>query len=99
MFATYGIPEQLVSDNGPQFISKEFEILLRGNGVRHIHCAPYHPASNGQAECIVQTFKRHMKAGCLDLPLHQCLMTFLLSYRSTPHSTTNVSPASLLLRR
>ena len=40
-----------------------------------------------------------MKAGCQDLPLHQCLMTFLLSYRSTPHSTTNVSPASLFLRR
>ena len=67
--------------------------------MRHIRCAPCHPASNGQAERFVQTFKRHMKAGCQDLPQHQCLMTFLLSYRSTPHSTTNVSPASLFLRR
>ena len=67
--------------------------------MRHICCAPYHTASNGQAECFVQTFKRHIKAGCQDLPLHQCLMTFLLSYRSTPHSTTNFSPSSLFLRR
>ena len=82
-FATYGIPEQLVSDNGPQFISKEFEIFLCGNGVRHIRCARYHPASNGQAERFVQTFKRHMKAGCQDLPLHQRLMTFLLISKLT----------------
>ena len=44
MFATYGIPEKLVSDNGPQFISKEFEIFLHGNGVRHIRCTPYQMA-------------------------------------------------------
>ena len=48
--ARFGIPESLVSDNGPCFISKEFKDFLRKNGVMHITSAPYHPASNGLAE-------------------------------------------------
>ena len=50
LFLWYGLPEQLVSDNGPQFTSKEFEQFARANGIRHIRSAPYHPASNGQVE-------------------------------------------------
>ena len=58
IFARYGLPQQLVSDNGPQFIAEEFSRLLRLNGVKHIKCAPYHPASNGAAERMVQTMKQ-----------------------------------------
>ena len=47
LFASYGIPQQLVSDNGPQFTSQEFE-FLRTNGVRYILTSPYHPSSNGE---------------------------------------------------
>eukprot|EP00731_Ephydatia_muelleri_P001779 Em0001g1779a len=61
LFGTYGIPEQVVSDNGPQFVADEFAIFLKQNGVKHIRCAPYHPSSNGIAERFVQTFKTAMK--------------------------------------
>jgi len=37
LFATHGLPEQVVSDNGPQFASKEFSIFLKNNGVKHMH--------------------------------------------------------------
>ena len=50
LFASYGLPQQVVSDNGPQFTAYEFQTFLRQNGVKHIRSAPYHPASNGQAE-------------------------------------------------
>ena len=50
LFARYGIPEQLVSDNGPQFVSEEFGIFMKQNGVKDIKCSPYHPSSNSQAE-------------------------------------------------
>ena len=48
----------LVTDNGPCFVSEEFEIFLAKNGVKHITTAPYHPATNGLAERAVQTVKQ-----------------------------------------
>ncbi len=63
MFARYGIPEQLVSDNGPQFVSEEFARFMKQNGVKHIKCSPYHPSSNGQVERFVRTFKQTIRAG------------------------------------
>ena len=68
------------------------------NGIKHSTSAPYHPASNGLAERAVKTFKtgmRKMTKGTLK----QKLARFLLSYRTTPHSTTCVSPAELLMNR
>ena len=75
-------------------------ISLKANGVKHIRMTVYHPASNGEAECYVQMFKHSLKAGKNDSgTLHQKLTRFLLTYRSTPHSMTGVSPAKLFLKR
>ena len=99
-FARYGLPEQLISDNGPQFVSEELETFLRVNGVKHIRSSPYHPASNGAAEWLVQTVKQALEAGRVDgVPLEQTLATFLLRYRATPHATTGVPPSTLLMGR
>ena len=62
LFSMYGLPTQLVSDNGPHFASEGFVVFMKSNGVKHICCALYHPSSNGAAECFVQTFKKAMKA-------------------------------------
>ena len=63
LFTAYRLPEQLVSDNGPQFTSSEFEWCMRANSIKHIWTSPYHPASSGEAERFVQTFKHAMRAG------------------------------------
>ena len=62
IFAAHGFPEQVVTDNEPQFAWQEFAELMRRNEIKHIRCAPYQPLSNGVVERFVQTFKLAMKA-------------------------------------
>ena len=94
VFASYGLPCQLVSANGPQFCSEEFATFLKANGVRHIHCALYHPASNGSVERFVRIFKQALKAHeSSRLPRQHCLASFLFGYRTNPHATTGRSPS------
>lgn len=99
MFSRFGSPAQLVSDNGPQFVSQEMSEFLQANGVQHIKSAPYHPATNGLAERFVQTLKHALKTSQGQGKLHQRLHNFLLNYRNSPHATTKTSPASLMLKR
>ena len=97
IFATHGIPDQLVSDNGTGFTSAEFNSFLKDLGCHHICTAPYHPSSNGLAERAVQTFKSSMRK--LDGDLHTKLFTMLFQYRLTPQTSTGLSPAELLMGR
>jgi len=92
----YGLPEQLVSDNGQQFTSQEFAKFMKRNGIKHIFCSPYHPSSNCIAEWFVQTFKWAMRTGKDGT---SCLSKFLFSYHSTAHATTAVCQSQLFLRR
>ncbi|XP_044184326.1 LOW QUALITY PROTEIN: uncharacterized protein K02A2.6-like [Acropora millepora] len=98
IFATHGLPATLVSDNGSNFITSEFEEFMKQNGIKHIKVAPYHPASNGLAERAVRVFKEgfeKMGEGSIQTKISR----FLLRYRTTPHSTTGVPPSELLMKR
>jgi len=101
IFARYGLPKQVVSDNGPPFQSAENGEFLRQNGIQKILVSPYHPSSNGLAERFVQTFKHSLESSASDpaCTLQQRIQNFLLSYRSTQHATTGSSPAKLFLQR
>ena len=54
IFSRYGLPEIMVSDNGPQFIASEFQHFCRNNGIMHRTSAAYKPSTNGQTERVVQ---------------------------------------------
>ena len=103
LFAAQGFPEELVSDNGPQFTSREFEQFMQRCGIKHTRVAPYHPASNGAAERSVQILKRALEKQVLQgkgiLPIKQRLANFLIHNRNTPHSVTGKSPAESFLKR
>ena len=100
LFARFGIPQQIVSDNGPQFVSEEFQLFAKANGIRHITSAPYHPATNGLAERSVQTFKRALRSMSeSSSSVREKLAKFLMAYRNTPHATTGESPAMLMIKR
>ena len=97
--STYGIPKTIISDNGPQFTSEHFSLFCRDNGIMHKCTPPYHPASNGQVERVVQELKKALRTRPADVSEKTQLYRFLFSYRNTPHSTTNVAPASLIFRK
>ncbi|XP_015278794.1 PREDICTED: uncharacterized protein K02A2.6-like, partial [Gekko japonicus] len=98
LIATHGLPDVLVSDNGAQFVSQEFAQFLANNGIRQITSAPFHPASNGQAERMVRTTKDALaKLTSGDWGVK--LASFLLRQHVTPCSATGRSPAELLMGR
>ena len=61
LFAQFGLPETIVSDNGLGFVSEEFESFMHSNGIKHITTAPYYPSSNGLAEQAVQVLKSGLR--------------------------------------
>lgn len=95
IFARFGLPRTVVSDNGPQFTSAETARFFRENGVRHITTAPYYPQSNGLAERAVRTIKEGLKKSQVGT-LQSRLAKFLLRYRTTP-TREEQSPAEMLL--
>ena len=61
IFARYGIPETVISDNGPQFSSEAYAQFAREYGFKHTTSSPNHPQGNGEAERGVQTIKNLLK--------------------------------------
>lgn len=101
MFARFGSPECIVSDNGPQFVSTEMRSFFEAEGILHIKTPPFHPQSNGQAERFVDTMKRALVKAEGEENVHTILQTFLKTYRTTPNTAipNNASPAVMMFGR
>lgn len=97
IFASQGLPDVLVSDNGRNFTSREFNTFLKNNGIKHLYSPPYHPASNGQIERAIQTFKNKLrKIADENRPWSEKLPKTLYALRTVPNSCTNKTPAEML---
>lgn len=98
LFGTFGVPRKVVSDNGTSLVSAETEQFFKNNGIRHVTSAPYHPATNGQAERMVYETKQALskdKTGSLPCRLAR----FLLKQHTTMSLTTGKTPAMLMFGR
>ena len=98
VFSYFGLPDHIVTDNGPTFTSSEFRAFMSGNGIKHITVSPYHPSSNGLAERCVQSFQRAM-VKIQGTSLKEKVCKFLTKYRCLPLTTTGLSPAELIFGR
>ncbi|KAK3748546.1 hypothetical protein QZH41_001374 [Actinostola sp. cb2023] len=100
IFCTHGLPVTLRTDNGPQFVSEQFESYLAENGISHKTSTSLWPQANGEVERqnrsilkilkIAQSEKKDMQAE---------LRKFLMAYRTTQHSSTGSTLAKLLFNR
>ena len=91
IFARHGIPEEVRSDNGPQYASAEFTHFAKEWGFKHTTSSPRFPQSNGEAERAVETTKSLLKK-------EKDPSKGLLAYRSTPLAC-GYSPSELLMGR
>ncbi|XP_062513410.1 uncharacterized protein K02A2.6-like [Corticium candelabrum] len=95
-FSHSGYPHAIVSDNATTFSSQEFKAWCHERGIVHLTGAPYHPATNGAAERLVQTFKRFLKKSRKSPK--EALQEFLMQYRRSPLAS-GYSPSELLNNR
>ena len=101
VFATFGVPEEISSDGGPEFTARESKDFYRRWGIRHRLSSAYFPQSNGRAELAVKSTKRLLEDnvgpnGELNTDKVLCA---LLQQRNTPDRDCLLSPADILFGR
>ena len=89
-----------MSDNGPQFTSTEFAEFIRKNGIKHSLVPPYHQRAAERSVSVVKdAVVKQVLEGKKGISMKHRLANFLFKYRATPHSTTGVTPAELMVKR
>ena len=98
IFAIEGLSDTIVTDNGTQFVSYEFEQFSAKFNIRHITSAVFHSASNGEADRFVQTFKKGLTKNIGEgRELVAALLIVVASYRTSPHPGLNWSTQAEML--
>ena len=95
IFSRFGIPQKVVSDNGPQYASQDFTMFAKEYDFNHVTSSPKYPQSNGLAEKTVQIAKRILEKCRAD---GKDPYLALLEYRTTPLHL-GYSPSQLLMSR
>ena len=97
IFASYGVPEEIVHDNGGNFTAQLMEEVLGTMGIQQIRTSPYHPEANGAIERMHGTLKKALKkAGSKASTWDRWLPYVLYTLRTTVHDATGFSPFHLL---
>ena len=98
VFTRFGVPREIMTDQGSQFTSNLVEKLMEEYKVNHRKSTPYHPQANGQVEStnkvlesiITKTVHLHIRDWAERLP------EALWAYRTTWINTTGHSPYELV---
>ena len=79
----------IISDNGPQFVSREFKVFAQEYGFTHVTSSPRYPCSNGEVERAVRTIKNLLKKAA---DPHDALLLYCATLLNNGYS-----PAELLM--
>ena len=99
VFADKGVPKRIASDNGPPFQSHELAEYMSAMGIEHTHSTPDWPEASGLVESFNKGLSKIVKVSSFSRPWEPMLIDFLRAYRSTPHTTSGVAPATLMYGR
>ena len=100
-FGTFGVPRELSSDGGPQYMADDTQDFLFRWGVTHRLSSAHHPQSNGRAELAVKSTRRLIEGNISDdgqLDTDTFLRAILIK-RNTPDPITKLSPAEIVFGR
>ena len=98
---TFGVPEELSSDGGPEFTSTSLKNALNTWGTTHRISSVAHARSNGRAEVAVKSMKRLLmdNTGPNGSLNNEDFLRAILQYRNTPDAATDTSPAMYIFHR
>ena len=100
IFARYGIPQRIVTDNAQTFCSTSFANLMAEYGIQHRKITPLYPRANGKVQRLNGNINKVVKTAIAEgRNWRFALDDWLLAYRNTPHSTTKQTPAVLMFGR
>jgi len=101
LFARVGIPDEIVTDQGSNFMSELMKQFCEKLGINKIKTSPYHPMANGLVENFNSTIKSMLKKYSAECPKawDRFLPYLLFAYREVPQATTGFSPFELLYGR
>ena len=91
--AIFGIPHSIISDNGPQFIGKPYQQIIKQYGISHVRSSPHHPRSHRFIERAICTVKAMMKKDSRDSDMA------MLAHHTTPFGPHLPYPAELVFGR
>ena len=101
IYSRVGIPEEVLTDQGTQFMSECMQEVSRLLSIKGLTSTPYHPICNGLVERWNGTLKSMLKRLCQDQPKqwHRLINPVLFAYREVPQESTGFSPFQLLYGR
>ncbi|KAM1107226.1 hypothetical protein ACFX2B_003966 [Malus domestica] len=93
----FGVPEVIVTDRGPSFISKEVEEFANKFRIKMVQSSPYYPQLNRQAEASSKILVSIIKRTVTENPekWHERLGETLWAYRTSKRTATGITPCAL----
>ena len=99
VFARFGLPSVLVSDNGPKFIAGEMEQFLKQLGIQHVKESPRYPQSNGTVDRQHRILRERRKGLRPSIPFHRRLQQTQMDIPNSTNRMLGTIPAEALFQR
>ena len=101
LISKYGVPKALLSDQGRNFESNQFEQFCKDSGIKKVRTTSYHPQCNGMTERTIRTIKKMLS--CYVNEDHdnwdEILAEVVFAYNNSEHSSTGFAPNQVIFGR